>query len=757
MMSIAVAAMAFTGCSTDPDVAPEVQPILLELTAGSTTRTEIGPDNKITWSDTGETLKILERVDNTTTSALDNNGYTKDPSTSKASFTVSLPAKTGTTFNYATIHPKGAYVASSNTDLSAIKFIVPDLQVPGTTSYDPDADILVSKTITTDAQPTSLSLQFARIIALGKLQLTNLAIKSGETVSDLTFTAPDKAVTGRGKFNFETGKILTDQWGYSGQSKDNVALMYDDVAATATFDAWFTCMPFSVAANETFSVQVVTSRGTYARTVTIPAAGGLNFTLGDLTIFTVDMSSADFTPAVADPSIFTITFGATHPNVSNKRVDYSPNLDLGVTGSSASELSFDFSVPKEAIRSSNEFTGYDGASGAFGWWSAANTTMTINNINLNGKTNFALTFGAGAGSTTIQATISKDGTHFFPLSQTAVAVDAKTTGAELLKTVNFNLNAAITEPVSIRLENMGATGCKLDDIKLMPLDTPTSDSYLVDWKAAPGLITTPDNGGSLSFASDNGSGAAPESQTIEYAWEGDDCTFAFEKAGEDTWYTVTNTDAGNGTGTLTIQPEVYAATDVDRTGTVTVSVAKNNTTVITHKITVVQTPQGASVTAGKSYTLQPSSSLKWSAWDTALSYSNMSWTAKGDNVSAKAQPGNWDNNQRGQQFGTSTNKITTMSISGSGYSSYCSSETACGINSIDVSACAKSGSKITISVTVGGVSMTSTNATNTVSGSNASAVVTSNFTSDTFLTGDIVITYNLPTPGALYVNKIQIN
>lgn len=591
MMSIAVAAMASTGCSTDPDVAPEVQPILLELTAGSTTRTEIGPDNKITWSDTGETLKILERVDNTTTSALDNNGYTKDPSTSKASFTVSLPAKTGTTFNYATIHPKGAYVASSNTDLSAIKFIVPDLQVPGTTSYDPDADILVSKTITTDAQPTSLSLQFARIIALGKLQLTNLAIKSGETVSDVTFTAPDKAVTGRGKFNFETGKILTDQWGYSGQSKDNVALMYDDVAATATFDAWFTCMPFSVAANETFTVQVVTSRGTYARTVTIPAAGGLNFTLGDLTIFTVDMSSADFTPAVTDPSIFTITFGATHPG-GGDRINYAPTLDMGVTGGGASNLTFDFSTTTEAIRKTNAFSGYEGASGTYGWWSNKETTMTINNINLNGKTNFALTFGAGAGSTTIQATISKDGTHFFPLSQNAVAVDAKTTGPELLKTVNFNLNTAITEPVSIRFENMGTIGCKLDDIKLMPLDTPTSDSYLVDWKAAPGLITTPDNGGSLSFAADNGSGVAPESQTIEYAWEGEDCTFAFEKAEADTWYTVTNTDAGNGTGTLTIQPEVYAATDVDRTGTVTVSIIKNGSAVITHTITINQVKKG---------------------------------------------------------------------------------------------------------------------------------------------------------------------
>lgn len=586
--------MAFTGCSSDPEVAPEVQPIQLELIAGNTTRTEIGPDNKITWSESGETLKILEKVDAATLSALDNNGYTKDAASGKASFTVALPAKTGTSFRYATLHPKGAYTSSSNTDFAAIKFIVPEIQLPTTTSFDPDADILASKTIVTDAQPTSLSLQFARIVALGKMQLTGLAVETGETVSDITFTAPGKVVTGRGKFNFDTGNILTDQWGYSGQSKEYVSMLYDDVSAAAAFDAWFSCAPFSVGANETFTVEVVTSRGTYTRTVTIPADGSLNFTLGDLTTFSINMSSADFTPAVTDPSVFTVTFGATHPGVSNNRVDYSPSLDLGVTGSSASSLTFDFSTPKEAIRSTNAFSGYDGASGTFGWWSGTNTTMTLNDVDLNGKTAFALTFAAGASTSTstIQASISKDGTHFFPLSQSAVAVDTKTSGAELLKTVNFNLNAALTDNVSIKFENTSSQGCKLDDIKLLPLDAPAADSYPIDWKAAPALTTTPDDGGTLSFAADNGSGAAPESQTIKYSWEGDDCTLTFKKADLDTWYTVTNSDNGNGTGTLTIQPEIYTAQDIDRTGTVTVSLIKNGVPAITHTITVTQLKKG---------------------------------------------------------------------------------------------------------------------------------------------------------------------
>jgi hypothetical protein len=590
-MSIAVAAMAFTGCSSEPEVAPEMQPIRLELTAGTTTRTEIGPDNKISWSDTGETLKVLEQVGDATFSALDNDDYTKDPTSGKASFSVALPVKTGTSFRYATLHPKAAYVTNSNTNLAAIKFIVPDIQLPTATSFDPDADILVSKTITTEAQPTSLSLQFGRIIAIGKMRLTNLAVESDETISDITFTAPGKVVTGRGKFNFETGRILTDQWGYSGEGKDYVSMLYDGIAASAAFDAWFTCAPLSIAADETFTVKVTTSRGTYTRSVTISASGGLNFTLGDLTTFSVNMATAEFIPAVTDPSIFTITFGS-HPA---SKVDYTPELNLGATGSSASNLTFAFSTTSDAIRSTNPLSGYDGASGGHGWWSGKETTLTLGSVNLNGKTNFALTFGAGAGATTIQASISKDGTHFFPLSQNDVAITADKSGTGLLKTVNFNLDATVTETVSIKFENTGTASCQLDDIKLMPLDAPAEGSCLIDWKAAPELKTTPDNGGSLNFAADNGSGAAPDSQMIEYAWIGDDCTFAFKKADADTWYTITQTDKGDGTGTLTIQPEIYTVTDADRSGTVTVSVMKNGNPVITHTITVTQLKTGAIV------------------------------------------------------------------------------------------------------------------------------------------------------------------
>ncbi len=176
-------------------------------------------------------------------------------------------------------------------------------------------------------------------------------------------------------------------------------------------------------------------------------------------------------------------------------------------------------------------------------------------------------------------------------------------------------------------------------------------------------------------------------------------------------------------------------------------------------IPVRQAAGGATgeITAGIAYTLQPSNSLKWATNWSALTSNNMSWTPAKITAAGSANPGNWDGNSRGQQFGSSSNGITSMSMTGTGYDIYCNSTTECGITSIDVSACAKSGAQITIGVTVGGIEMVSSNATNTVSGSNAAAVVTSNFTSETVLSGDIVITYTLNASGALYINKIAIN
>lgn len=769
LMIIAVAAMTSTSCSKDGNLAPqeENRMVTATITAGDDaillseagTRT-VYDGGKIKWSAADETLRVMQLADGTASFA-NTSAYSLDEATGKATFTVSFAATQGTSFSYGAIYPQTASAGGSDPAASIVN--LSQVQNPTPASYDPMADLMITRPVTLTEQATSLNFAFGRIISIGKMTVKALGLQSGEFVKTVTFTAPGKMVTGRGKADLTTGRVLENEWGYtSGYKFDNVELRYQDNAVTATqFDAWFTCVPFSLAADGTFKVEIQTSRGTYTRDITIGQNNPLEFTMGHISSFSVDMSTATFVETATDTSLFTTTFGAWSDT--SKHVTYDESYDMETTGTSAATIAYAFNkqTTNHIRANSNKFekTDYEGASGGAFWWAAAGAEFIVSGIDIAGKQHFTLSFGAKTSTkpaTDVQAYISvNDGKNFSAVSATPTTVNET---AEL-KVLHFSIPAGHTScQIKITNKNAGSNGPVIDDVKLIALDAAAENSHVVDFSVQPALLTDPDNGGTLSFAADNGAGEAPEVQNIDYIWEGDNCTFAVTKAAEDTWYTVTDQpDAETpGSGTIVIAPQKYEATDTDRTGTVTISLSKNGEIVESKTITIKQAAKQAE-DVGKAYTLQPSAVLKWDNKWNALPSNSMSWTPAKIKATANANPGNWDSNGRGQQFGSGTNGITSMSITGTGYETYCGSTTACGIKSINVSACAKSGTKITIGVSVGGVEMTSANATNTVSGSNAAAVVTSNFTSDTALKGDIVITYTLSASGALYVNKISIN
>lgn len=158
---------------------------------------------------------------------------------------------------------------------------------------------------------------------------------------------------------------------------------------------------------------------------------------------------------------------------------------------------------------------------------------------------------------------------------------------------------------------------------------------------------------------------------------------------------------------------------------------------------------GGDVSVGDKYSFDVTEKV-WSSWNTGVKCGSYTWTPEKISVNGNPTVGNKDSSGRGQQFGAAkTNQIKTMTMTCSDYKG--------GVKSIDVKACAKSGNTITASVTVGGVEMTSTKNSATISESNSSSIATLSFTSDKVLSGDIVITYTLTTAGALYVSGFGIN
>lgn len=289
LMLIAVAAMGFTACNDNiEETVRPIDPAEVKMTITADvdeTRTWIDEANKkVQWSE-DDALKVIE------------NGATYRPTTETAienglaKFTVSFPENTtATEFTYNAIYPASRLSEddADKMDMTKIKVILPDAQNPTATSFDPTADILVAKQIVTNAQPTELSMQFKRLVAMGKMTLTNLPASS--TISKVVFTvegAEENPVAGRNYVDATTGAVR--EYGYYGAT-NTITLNYNEPISTR--DIYFTCNPFELGAGDKFTVKVVCSDATYTREVTLPEGRTLGFIEGDLSKFSVNMESA---------------------------------------------------------------------------------------------------------------------------------------------------------------------------------------------------------------------------------------------------------------------------------------------------------------------------------------------------------------------------------------------------------------------------------------------------------------------------------
>lgn len=293
LMLVAVAAMGLASCQNESiqEITRPQEVAMTIIAEADDTRTVIDEANsRVNWSE-GDALKVIENsatYRTTTAINIDSNG--------KAQFTVAFPANTSdASFTYNAIYPADAVVEddADKVDAAKIKVIVKDQQMPTATSFDPAADILVSKQIETEAQPTELNMQFKRLVALGKMTLNSLPDEAA--IEKVIFTAgADDVLAGRNYVNATTGEV--SQYGYHG--KTNVlTISYDEPIATR--DIYFTCNPFEMEAGETFKVKAVCGDKSYTREVEIPAGRSLKFTEGNLGTFSVDMKNATVETNVA--------------------------------------------------------------------------------------------------------------------------------------------------------------------------------------------------------------------------------------------------------------------------------------------------------------------------------------------------------------------------------------------------------------------------------------------------------------------------
>lgn len=278
-----------TNDSTEPG-----KTVTLTITAShdNGTRTYLDGDS-VKWSESNETLAVFEENGTDVAKSTSKAGVTTDGGTTMT-FATQLATATGSVFTYYAFYPSSAWNNNnSNKTPTSIAINTPSTQTPSATSFDPAADLLIAKPVETTSQATSLSMRFARAIAVGKMTIKNL--QSSEKVIQVKFSAKngsnDVVVAGRTPFDLGTAEPA-DVYGKN-VSEKSIILDYNglDLAADSSMDAFFTCYPFELGSGDSFTVEVQTSTNTFVRTVTIPESRSLAFKAGELSTFSVDMGS----------------------------------------------------------------------------------------------------------------------------------------------------------------------------------------------------------------------------------------------------------------------------------------------------------------------------------------------------------------------------------------------------------------------------------------------------------------------------------
>ena len=294
-------AALLVSCNKQEEVfVPEDKTVEMTIVASSDeTKTVLGSDGTVTWLASGEQLAVIEAAvsNSTTTTAIvtSSDGVTADGGATMT-FGVSMTQKPADSYGYYALYPNSAYVEKP-TDLAQVKVNLASTQTPTESSFGPSADVLVAKPVTgLSKQPTELNLQFARVIAVGKMTIKNL--NTTEKVKKITFTAANKAVTGGSYIDFTTA--AGNEYGYSGQGVDNVVLDYSGKTIAANgMDAYFTCWPFELTAGETFSVVVETENYIFRKNITLAEGKSLTFKVGRASAFNVSFNGIEGVKRIA--------------------------------------------------------------------------------------------------------------------------------------------------------------------------------------------------------------------------------------------------------------------------------------------------------------------------------------------------------------------------------------------------------------------------------------------------------------------------
>ena len=282
---VAAAAMGLTACqgNFDEQVGADVKNSVIVKFVAEEARTAVdtsGDTPLFSWDD-DEIFVVLEQTDALAEST--SVSYAKVDG--KATITAEFDENAGKDeYKYIAIYPESNYGYSDTKSINEATLLLPEEQyMYSESSYDPNADLMVSWPVTTSAQPTEAQqLRFTRLAAVAEMSINNLTLAAGEEVESVEFTANGKALAGTITANLEDPHAFTVKEGVSTVS----------VAHAPANKVYFTVLPTTLNAGDAYSVVVVTNKSVYIKQGVVAEGKSLAFEAGKVTRFGVNMTDA---------------------------------------------------------------------------------------------------------------------------------------------------------------------------------------------------------------------------------------------------------------------------------------------------------------------------------------------------------------------------------------------------------------------------------------------------------------------------------
>ena len=298
LMVVAMSAFTIVSCSKDDTESylPEEENndfVSISILSGDETRTHLDQTDPthptIKW-DADDQLAVIEQAGETITKQTTTTPTLTQEGTI-AEFTVKFAKSDATSFQYYAI--SNSNLKTDPTQLNTVEIEHPAEQHPSTTSYDPNANILVSggNNTTLESQPTSLKFRFYRPVTIVKMNIKGLT--EGETIQSVTFGNTTQNLTGTLMWDF----VKDDISGIKAETgAKQLTMLYDEAFQSNATDGntvYFTTLPCELT---DFKVVVTTNAARYTKEV-ICDSKPLTFRAGRMASFSVGMTDRIEEPA----------------------------------------------------------------------------------------------------------------------------------------------------------------------------------------------------------------------------------------------------------------------------------------------------------------------------------------------------------------------------------------------------------------------------------------------------------------------------